>query len=226
MSHGPSTFGAMTTSSTSPISATSVVTSSSAHGYSSAFTRLDRVDAPPQRGVAEVHLAADADEPLARGYLAIDRDGVLEVAEEDVAARREVGQLRRHLLVRRVEEVDHPRRLRRDVEDRRRRADRQGLREVAGVAHGGDDIDWQWSLTWARGLSGGRWRRLARTQTRRNPSADFKGRGHSQAVISGRLAACVLAWVTTSRGRPVLTARRRGAARSPRRAAGRSPRTR
>src|SRR6478735_8701427 len=40
MSHGPSTFGTMTTSSRSPISATSWVMSSSIHGDSSALTRV------------------------------------------------------------------------------------------------------------------------------------------------------------------------------------------
>src|SRR5213596_1850555 len=56
--------------------------------------------------------------------------------------------------------------------------------------------------------TGGRWRRLARGeaggersetgQTRRNPSGISSGRGRSQAVISGRLAACVLAGGATS----------------------------
>src|SRR5436189_4234633 len=56
--------------------------------------------------------------------------------------------------------------------------------------------------------TGGRWRRLARTQTRRNPSGISSGREAkpvasearqcSQAVISGRLAACVLAGGATS----------------------------
>src|SRR4051794_2908264 len=46
MSHGPSTFGTMTTSSRSPISLTSVVMSSSAHGDSSAFTRVHSAQSP------------------------------------------------------------------------------------------------------------------------------------------------------------------------------------
>src|SRR4051794_8238269 len=111
--------------------------------------RLERVHARPQGAIAEVDRAADADEALARGNLAVDRNGVLEVAEQDVAARGEVGQLAGHLLVARVEEVDHPRRLERDLRDRRRGADGEGLREVAGIAHGRDDIDWRWLLTHA-----------------------------------------------------------------------------
>src|SRR3954469_21920655 len=46
MSHGPSTFGTMTTSRRSPISVTSVVMSSSAHGDSSALTRVHSAQSP------------------------------------------------------------------------------------------------------------------------------------------------------------------------------------
>src|SRR4051794_31703077 len=46
MSHGPSTFGTMTTSSRSPTSVTSVVMSSSAHGDSSALTRVHSAQSP------------------------------------------------------------------------------------------------------------------------------------------------------------------------------------
>ena len=45
---------------------------------------LERVDPGPQRGVAEVGLLRDLDEAVARGLLAVDRDRVLEVAEQDV----------------------------------------------------------------------------------------------------------------------------------------------
>ena len=53
--------------------------------------RLERVHAGPQRAVAEVGLAPHPDETLARRDLAVDRHGVLEVAEEHVAPGREVG---------------------------------------------------------------------------------------------------------------------------------------
>src|SRR5581483_3120453 len=46
MSHGPSTFGTMITSSRSPISATSVVRSSSTHGDSRLFTRVHSCVSP------------------------------------------------------------------------------------------------------------------------------------------------------------------------------------
>ena len=80
-------------------------------------------------------------QPVARGLLAVDRDRVLEVAEQDVGLRRDVGGLGHHLLVGEVQEVDHPRGPQRDLGQRGGRSDGQRLEEVAGVAHGRDDID-------------------------------------------------------------------------------------
>jgi hypothetical protein len=97
--------------------------------------RLERVHAGPELGLAEVHLAADADQALARGLLALDRDRVLEVAEQDVDLRGQVGRLGDHLLVREVEEVDHPRRQERDFANGLRGIDGERLEEVSGVAH-------------------------------------------------------------------------------------------
>ena len=121
----------MITSSRSPISPTSVDQVVEHPG------RVERVHARPQRGAAEVDLAADLHEPLARGLLAVGGHGVLEVAEQDVGRRRDVGQLRGHLLVRRVEEVDHPRGRDRDLEQRIGGADGERLGEVTGIAHAG-----------------------------------------------------------------------------------------
>ena len=93
----------MITSSLSPISVTRVVRSSSTQGLSSELTRV-------QSGrVAEVGLLGHLDEALAGGDLVVDRDRVLEVAEQDVGLLGHVRDLGRHLLVRGVEEVDHPR---------------------------------------------------------------------------------------------------------------------
>ena len=97
--------------------------------------RVERVDARPQRRRPQVDLAPDPHQALARGLLAVDRHRVLEVAEQDVGALRHLRQLGRHLLVARVEEVDHPRRRDRDLERRVRRPHGQGLGEVARVAH-------------------------------------------------------------------------------------------
>jgi len=63
MSHGPSTFGTIITERRSPMPPTSVVMSSSARW------RVEAVDARPERRVAEVDLAADLHEAVARGDL-------------------------------------------------------------------------------------------------------------------------------------------------------------
>ena len=55
--------------------------------------RVERVHARPQRGAAEVDLAADRHEAGARGLLAVGRDRVLEVAEQDVGRRAMSGSL-------------------------------------------------------------------------------------------------------------------------------------
>ena len=96
--------------------------------------RGELVHAGPQRGVAQLHFLAHADQPRARGLLLFQRHGVLEVAEQDVHLGGDVGDLRDHLLVREVEEVDHPGGLERDLARGLGGVDREGLEEVAGVA--------------------------------------------------------------------------------------------
>ena len=95
---------------------------------------LQRVDPRPERGLAEVGLGRGLDQAGARRLLAVDRDRVLEVAEQDVGLLRDGGRLGDHLLVREVEEVDHPRRLDGDLAQRLGGADRQRLEEVSGVS--------------------------------------------------------------------------------------------
>ena len=96
--------------------------------------RGELVHARPQRCVAQVHLLAHPDQAGARGLLAVERHGVLEVAEQDVDLGRDVGHLGDHLLIGEVEEVDHPGRLERDLAGRLGSADGEGLEEVTGVA--------------------------------------------------------------------------------------------
>ena len=101
---------------------------------------LQRVDPGPELGVAEVDLLGDLDQALAGRDLLVDRDGVLEVAEQDVGLLGHVRDLGAHLLVGRVEEMDHPRGLEGDLVRRFRRADRQRLEEVSWVSHEGNAI--------------------------------------------------------------------------------------
>jgi hypothetical protein len=99
--------------------------------------RVERVHPRPQRRAAEVDLPADPHQSGARGLLAVGRHRVIEVAEQDVGRGRDAGQLGGHLLVRGVEEVDHPRRRDGDLGQRIRRALRERLGEVSGIAHTG-----------------------------------------------------------------------------------------
>jgi hypothetical protein len=99
-------------------------------GDSSELTRVQRAVSP--RSISR----PDPDQPLAGRLLAVDRDRVLEVAEQDVHLRRQVGRLGHHLLVREVEEVDHPRRREGDLREGLGSAHGQRLEEVSGVAHG------------------------------------------------------------------------------------------
>ena len=133
-----------------------MVRSSSTHGDSRLLTRVHSCVSP--RSIS----LADADQAVARGLLAIDRHRVLEVAEQDVDGRRDVGHLGDHLLVGEVEEVDHPRRLERDLEDRIGGADRQWLAEVAGVSH----VMISWS-EWAAEASVARRATVVRAPNRR-----------------------------------------------------------
>ena len=97
---------------------------------------LQGVDAGPEGGGAEVVLLGGLDQAGAGGLLAVDRDGVLEVAEQDVGFLRDGARLGDHLLVREVEEVDHPRGLDGDLAQRLGGADRLGQEEVAWVSQG------------------------------------------------------------------------------------------
>src|SRR5262249_6106300 len=76
------------------------------------------------------------DEPLPCLHLPVRGDGILEVAEQDVALPGEVGDLRRHLRIGRIEEVDHPGGLERDFPDGDRGPDGEGPEEISRAAHG------------------------------------------------------------------------------------------
>jgi hypothetical protein len=78
----------------------------------------------------------DRHQALAGGDLVVGLDRVLEVAEQDVDGADQLGDLGRHLLVRRVEEVDGPARPGRDLTQRLGRADRERPEEVLGGSHG------------------------------------------------------------------------------------------
>ena len=59
--------------------------------------RIERIDARPQAGRAEIDRLAHGDEALARGLLGVDGDGVLEIAEHHVDLPGEFRHLGAHL---------------------------------------------------------------------------------------------------------------------------------
>ena len=100
MSHGPSTFGSIITSSLLPAVRDDLRDVVERPG------RVERVDAGPQAGRAVVELR-HLDEARARRLLGVGGDRVLQVAEHDVDLRDQLRHLGADLLHVRGHEVDH-----------------------------------------------------------------------------------------------------------------------
>ena len=97
--------------------------------------RVEAVDSRPQLRVAHVDRSATSTRPDAGGLLVGHRDGVFEVAEQDVDGRDDLGQLGDDLVDVRREEVDDTTRSEGDVAHRLRGTDSEGFEEVSGAAH-------------------------------------------------------------------------------------------
>ena len=97
--------------------------------------RIERVDARPQAGRAEVVRLRHRDEARARRLLGVGRDRVLEIAEHHVDLRDQLRHLGAQLLDVRRHEMDHALELDRQLAQRRRRADRERLEEIARQLH-------------------------------------------------------------------------------------------
>ena len=97
--------------------------------------RVERVDARPQAGRAEIGRLGHGDEALARRLLGVGRDRVLQIAEHHVDLPGELRHLGGDLLDMRRHEMDHALELDRQLAQRRRRADRQRLIEWARQLH-------------------------------------------------------------------------------------------
>ena len=70
------------------------------------------------------------------GYIEWWREaGPTDYNEKDVYLRGNVGHLRSHLRIRRVEKVNHPRRTNRDLARGHRRTDRARLKEMLSASH-------------------------------------------------------------------------------------------
>ena len=98
---------------------------------------LERVDPGPQRRVAEVGLLGGAGSgPRARPPCLSTGTASSRLPSRMSVCLAMSGALADHLLVREVEEVDHPRGLQRDLAQRLGGVDRQGLEEVSWVSQG------------------------------------------------------------------------------------------
>ncbi len=96
---------------------------------------VQRIDARPEAGRAEVRRLRHRDQAVARGGLGFDRDRVLEIAEHDVDLPSQLAGLGAHLFDVRRHEMDHALEPRRQFPVRTRRADRQRLEDLARGFH-------------------------------------------------------------------------------------------
>ena len=97
--------------------------------------RVERVDARPQSGLAEIATLGHGDEAVARGRFGVRRNGILEIAEHHVDLMHQLGHPRAHFLDMRRHEMDHALEPQRQVAQRRRRPDRERLEEIARQFH-------------------------------------------------------------------------------------------
>ena len=98
--------------------------------------RVERVDPRPQAGGAEVGGLGHGDEARARRLLGVGRDRVLEIAEHHVDLPDQLRHLGGDLLDVRRHEMDHALEPDRQLAQRRGRADRKRLKELARQLHG------------------------------------------------------------------------------------------
>ena len=92
---------------------------------------VQRVDARPQPGAAEIVRLGERDEAAPRRDLGVGRDRVLEVAQQHVDLRDQLRDLGAELFVVRRHEMDHPLEPHRQLAIRRRRAGGERLEEAA-----------------------------------------------------------------------------------------------
>jgi hypothetical protein len=99
--------------------------------------RVQAVDARPKPSLAEDIVAGEPDEPAPCRFLLVRRNGVLEVAEDDIDLPNELWELRPDLVVVRRYEVDHALETHRKLPIRLRGADGEWGEELDRGAGGG-----------------------------------------------------------------------------------------
>ena len=94
--------------------------------------RVQRIDAGPQAGCAEVVRLGHLDEACARRLLGVGRDRVLEIAEHHVDLRDQLRHLGAQLLDLRRHEMDHALELDRQLAQRHGAPIASGLKKLRG----------------------------------------------------------------------------------------------
>ena len=89
--------------------------------------RIERVDAGPKSGRAEVVGLRHRDQTVSGRLFRVDRNRVLEIAEDDVDLADKLGRLRAHLFVVRRHEMNHALEAGGKLKQRARGADRQRI---------------------------------------------------------------------------------------------------
>ena len=97
--------------------------------------RIERIDAGPQSGRAVVVRRAHLDEAAPRRFLGVGRNGVLQIAENDVDLTDEIRNLLAQLLQVRRHEMDHAFEPDRQVAQRCGRPDGERLEELTRKFH-------------------------------------------------------------------------------------------
>ncbi len=98
--------------------------------------RIEAIDPHPEPGIAEIIRRRSLDEAFARRLLGVDRNGILEIAEQHIHPPDHLGQTTAQFFVMRREKMDHPFQRHRQIAIGCGRPDGQRFVELAGRLHG------------------------------------------------------------------------------------------
>ena len=99
--------------------------------------RIERVDARPKSSRAEVDRLRHRDQAVSGRLLRVDRNRILEIAEDDVDLADKLGRFRAHLFIVRRYEMNHALEPRGKLKQRARGPDRQRIEIPTGGFHRG-----------------------------------------------------------------------------------------
>ena len=97
--------------------------------------RIERIDPRPQSGGAEIASLRHGDKSRARRLLGVGGNGVFQIAQDNVDLRDQLRHFGSDFFDVRRHEMDHPLEPQRQVAQRRRRTNSQGLKKIARQFH-------------------------------------------------------------------------------------------